>query len=384
MEFKTVLFVSHSALLYGAERCLLDIVCNLPDRIRPLVLLPSYGPLTTVLSDNKIDFIVVPFRGWTGRKLRIFKAAYRFLANIAACIRIIHSLKNIRIDLVYANTLFAPMGALLSFVLRVPLIWHVHEFVNEHFESKFDYGIYISMKVVNKVSNLVVCNSSALKINLSRFVSNDKIHLVYNGMLNISDKKTIVYRKSLRADKIVSLVIVGSITANKRQSDAIMAVSELINIGKNVKLSIVGSGDESYISELNNLVRRLGIMDRINWEGFKEDVSDCFMSADIALVCSSFETFGRVVVEAMSVGCPVVATNTGGIPEIITNELDGLLYNPGDYRQLAQNILILIDDGECYTSISRASIVSAYERFDKGRYSNQILSLMDQVMAELS
>lgn len=382
MPVKTILFVSHSALLYGAERCLLDLVLNLPARIHPVVLLPSHGPLTDVLSENDIDYYVVPFRGWTGRKWCFLKTAYRFLSNIGAYIKILRTLKTLQIDMVYINTLCAPIGALLSISFRVPLVWHFHEFVSRDSGIKFDYGIDISMKAVCKYADLVVCNSKALKKNISQFIPAEKISVVYNGMLNKLDNKSLSGSKRLQPGKTTSLVIIGSIENNKNQADAIKAVNELVKMGKNVELKIVGNGDAAYIRNLKNIVIEMGVTGRIKWEGFRENVTDYYISADIALVCSQFETFGRVVVEAMSTGCPVVATNTGGIPEIINNGYNGLLYKPGDFCGLAINIANLIDDDKLYSQISKNAIDSSYSRFDREKYVEALVGLCDAVMTE--
>ena len=380
-DAQTILFVSHSSLLYGAERCLLDFVLNLPSRIRPIVLLPSYGQLTKILAENKIDYIVIHYMGWTGSKYRFAKGSYRFFANIVAYLRTIWFLRKFRIDLVYINTLFAPIGALLSRSLRVPLVWHVHEFVDENLPAKFDFGLRISMKLVNKLSKYILCNSNALSKNLSQFVSDLKIKVVYNGLLENVNVNSAHPRSGMVSRDKIGLLIVASITPNKGQYYAIMALCELIKMGENVELIVLGDGIIEYIIELKSLADQLGVADRIKWEGYKNNVAEYYQLSDILLVCSQFETFGNVIVEAMSNGCPVVASNTGGIPEIITDGYDGLLYRTSSYHELAEKVACLINDNELYVKISKNSIRTAYSRFRKDRYVSDLVNICDKAMA---
>jgi len=378
MTLRTILFVSHSSHLYGAEQCLLDIVLNLPSSIRPIVLLPSYGPMTHILAGKDIEHIVVPFRGWTGHNFRLLKGVYRFTANIFAQVRIMILLRKTQIDMVYTNTLFAPIGALLSLFIRAPLVWHVHEFVDEHLDAKFDFGLIFSMKIVNRLTKFVVCNSNALGRNMSKFIDEQKTKVVYNGMLEQCNMNKFHFRKGISSKALIRLLIVGSINVNKGQYEAIMAVNELILMKKNVELIVVGSGSVSYVNELKKLTRQLDISERIKWEGFKINVMDYYLLSDILVVCSKFETFGRVAVEAMSTGCPVVAANTGGIPEIIKDGFDGKLYHTGEYHELAEKIATLIDDGEQYMKISNNSILSSFSRFGRDRYVRELLDICEQ------
>ena len=86
--------------------------------------------------------------------------------------------------------------------------------------------------------------------------------------------------------------------------------------------------------------------------------------------------------EAMAVGCPVVGTRAGGLPEVIANELNGLLYPPSDYQALAAQILRLINDRKLYHSISRNAIVTISSRFTLDRYVSEINSIIRKVVID--
>ena len=120
--------------------------------------------------------------------------------------------------------------------------------------------------------------------------------------------------------------------------------------------NIIGNGD--HYKELRDLVKNYNLHESIHFEGFCCDVKPFFDTASL-LVCPSLwnEAFGLVIIEAMASHVPVIASNCGGIPEIITHEETGLLVPPGDVAALSQSIYMIFND-----SILRKNIVNnAYE-----------------------
>ena len=99
--------------------------------------------------------------------------------------------------------------------------------------------------------------------------------------------------------------------------------------------------------------------------------------SDISLFCSENEAFGRVVVESMSFGCPVVAANRGGVLEIIDDGYNGLLYNCGDFLDLSEKIKNLLSDDIFYNLISINSIKSSYGRFSKDKNIDEIVKVLN-------
>jgi len=95
----------------------------------------------------------------------------------------------------------------------------------------------------------------------------------------------------------------------------------------------------------------------------------CFMNAmDISLLPSKREAFGLVVIEAMASGLPVIGTNTGGVPEIITHEKNGLLFEPFDVDKLAKYMKLLAEDRKLREKFGEQARIDSIERYD---YKNQ-------------
>ncbi len=374
INFDRILFVSNSGSIGGAQQCLLDIILRLPNNIVPVVLVPIDGPFANLLKENNIPFYIVNFRGWWYSKFRI-KLIERALNNLIALIRSYKLLKHLNISIVYSNTLYSPFGAILAKFFHVPHIWHIHEFPHLNKIQKFDFGLNFSMRFVNKYSDAIICPSIALKKELSLHIPSIKIHNIYNGV----DNNRLLFKypefqKHENKNDLITITIIGSIINFKGQSDAITAISRLINKGINARLLILGDGDEEYKKLLKSQSKELGVENSIVWLGFQKNVYDFVANSDLLFVCSKFESFGMVIIEAMSIGCPVIATHTGGIPEIITHGFNGLLYEVGNVEDLVKKSLLLLNDKHLYSEISKNSRITTLKYFDVKNYSNDIIN----------
>ncbi|NVN97558.1 glycosyltransferase family 4 protein, partial [Candidatus Nomurabacteria bacterium] len=175
------------------------------------------------------------------------------------------------------------------------------------------------------------------------------------------------------------IYVIGSISENKNQLDAIKALNILSSKFKNIFLTIVGDGNNGYLDLLKRSIHEFKLEDKVRWLDFHENVSELYQNADIVLVCSKLETFGRVAAEAMSFGCPVIASNTGGIPEIINDGINGILYPVMDYNALANSIDKLITDAQLYRNISLQSIKTISDKFNKNMYIDNFIKLFDRL-----
>ena len=371
-HIKKILFISNSGNIGGAQKCLLDLILRLPTTIKPIIILPKEGTFLNIIRDNDIEYYVIPFRGWWYSKFRI-KLIERAFNNLISLFKIYIIVKKLNINLVYTNTLYSPIGAILSRILKVSHIWHIHEFPHLNKIQKFDYGLKWSMNFVNNYSSEIICPSKALKESLLYFIPEHKIHCINNG-ININEINSTLNSKSINLinNPVISILIIGSIIEFKGQHDAIQVINNLKKNNFNINLKILGDGDKMYVNELKNLVKELGVEEYITWLGFRNNVSEYLQNADLLFVCSKYETFGMVIIEAMSVGCPVIATRTGGIPEIITHGFNGLLYEVGNLKDLTDKTISIIENQNLYSMISKNAIETASNYYNVEKYSRRI------------
>jgi len=141
-------------------------------------------------------------------------------------------------------------------------------------------------------------------------------------------------------------------------------------------------GDGPLLGELRQLTSKLGIGLQVVFLGAREDVLECLAALDLFVLPSLNEGMGRVLLEAMAVGCPVVATRVGGIPDIVADGTTGLLVPPRDDRALAEAILTLLRDRSRRAAYGEAARRHVDGRFDVETMVRNIERLYDEVWCE--
>lgn len=161
--------------------------------------------------------------------------------------------------------------------------------------------------------------------------------------------------------------VLGRLDAQKGQDIVLRAVPKVIRQHPDAYFLIVGDetvGEAGYGKYLQGLCVSLGIEDHVRFLPFTDDVPHLMAALDVFTLPSFSETFGLVVVEAMAMERPVIATNAGGIPEIITNGKTGLLIQPRDSNALAHAIHRILSDRSLRSSLAHSARVEALDRYD--------------------
>lgn len=141
------------------------------------------------------------------------------------------------------------------------------------------------------------------------------------------------------------------------------------------------SGDSpEYIAELERLRAGLPRPERVGLHPFADDPALAFRALDVFVLASYSETFGIVVQEAMSSGVPVIATDAGGVPEIVQHGANGLLAPPHDARALADAILELWRNPELRTTLAAQARADAVERYDLTRQMNRFEGALERAL----
>jgi glycosyltransferase involved in cell wall biosynthesis len=158
---------------------------------------------------------------------------------------------------------------------------------------------------------------------------------------------------------------VGRLAPEKGFEMLIRAVSHLLKAGLNLELWIIGEGDQK--SRLEQAISDLGCNDHIRLLGFRPDVPELYEAMDVFVVSSVREGLPRVLLEAMAVGVPVVATRVGDIPQLIRDGESGLLIEPGRAAELAEALERLVRDSELRSRIRESGFqaVQANYRIEK-------------------
>ncbi|MCJ7545592.1 MAG: glycosyltransferase family 4 protein [Deltaproteobacteria bacterium] len=378
----SICFFSHSSLLAGAERSLLGLVTVLirDYGITCTVFLPNGGPLTKKLEEAGASTFTYKYDWWCGlNSSATAQKALRFINSFKTTLENIkEEVEKINPDIVFTNTMVIPWGAIVASRLNKPHIWFVREFGVRDHDLKFYLPFPEVLNIIKDCSNIILTNSSAVRKTLFGDTPGSNI-LTIGPYIDISPNTSLededVYYRKKDATK---LIIAGTISEAKGQKDAICAVRELV--GKwNVELIVIGYFFPSYLSELRGLVQDASLEGYVRFIDFKENIYPIISQADIVLVCSKNEAFGRIILEAMLLKKAVIGTKSGGIPELIEEGFNGLLFKPGDYKQLAMKIEYLLKHREKIKEFGENGYKFAKENFTKEKSVGKIYKLLQGI-----
>lgn len=176
-----------------------------------------------------------------------------------------------------------------------------------------------------------------------------------------------------QARKVIG--VVGRLRWEKGQAVLIDAVQEVVREGIDAVLLVVGDGPDR--QDLHQRAQNRGLSDHIVWLGHRapEEVFQLYGVMDAVAVPSLFEGFGLTAAEAMAAGKPVVASDVGGLTELVENGATGILVPPGDSHALALAIIDLLTDHSKRYAMGRAAYERVTENFSMDHYSQSILSV---------
>ena len=371
-----VVWISHSeSLSAGAELCLWEGARGLAAEGHEVrVVVPAPGRLAERLQSVNVAVTVIPYRWWMHARFRLpFR---RLCRNVPAARRLARLLRQLRPDVVITNTLAVPIGAFAARWAGIPHVWHIHEFGLEDHGLAFDFGNFLSLSCINRLSNRVIVNSRAVFAKFRPRIPESKLRLIYYAAEIAGPLEQVEAGKDP-----FRLSLVGRICPGKRQEDAVRAVSWLAQRGLKVRLSLVGNENLDYGRFLRCLAKELGVGEQIEFVAFTENPSVHFARSHVALVCSRSEAFGRVTIEAMKLGKPVVGADGAATSELIRDGVTGFLYKPGDGEDLGakiealyRNWLLLGEMGENAKDWSRRT-------FNMANYTSALLEVLEEAVA---
>ncbi|OGG44934.1 MAG: hypothetical protein A3F84_05725 [Candidatus Handelsmanbacteria bacterium RIFCSPLOWO2_12_FULL_64_10] len=215
-------------------------------------------------------------------------------------------------------------------------------------------------------------NSAFLKRQvLSRFpaISPERVEVLHNGVDTTAlDPARCAPRGEVRRELGISeeallVTAVGRLAAVKNYPLLLRAFARAHRALPGIALAVVGEGEE--LAALKALSAELDIADRVRFTGFREDVPEVLRASDLFVHASLMEGLPNAVLEAMAMGRPVVATDAGGVPELVAHGETGLLTPSGDEEALTKALLRLLSAPEMRRGMGDAGRRRARQRFDQ-------------------
>ena len=382
-----ILFISHSSAMVGAERSLLLLLKNIDrDCFDPIVVLPTSGPLKREIEYLNIKTYEVKSPWWVsggGRNVirAILRLGYNIIQEVVALIRLYKIIKREKIDVIYTNTIVNFSGAIISCITQKPHIWHIREILPGNPDLHFFLPYRILFKFISRFSNVVVTNSCATADQFQSIIPNEKIRVIYNAV-DLDEFKNIPSLPDINGVKTTDYVVavIGSLQKRKAQDDAIKAIKIAKETIPNIKLLIVGEGNKKFKDYLKHLAFKLDVSDNVIFTGYRDDVPAILHHCNLLLVPSWNEPFGRVVIEAMAAGIPVIGADSGGVKEIIEDGFNGYLVPPKDPIKIAEKIIYLFHHPKLAKKMGNEGRKIVKEKFSIQNYVKNIEKVIYDVV----
>ena len=351
-----VLYLTHYADLYGANRSLLDLVVGLRDAgaVRPFVVSAADGPFVKALQRSAIDHAVVPFASWMHKQIYSGRMHHRLLQRMrfrraarmrdqlnAGAIRRIAALARDRgTGLVHTNSAVIGIGGLLARSLHVPHVWHIRELPFLHYRFKVDGGVRRYTRELRQADALIALSQAVVDDTRHWMPKGDQVHIIPNGIITAEGWQL---RERMAADRwnsddTFNFMLAGYFHASKGQLEAVRAFAAVHATSPLTRLHLVGDGQMAPVKEF---VHTLGLDKVVTLHGFVEDVRQVMDHAHAVLQCSHFEALGRITLEAMADGLPVIGHASGATPELVTDGTSGCLYRTSEELVAAMRRLAL-------------------------------------------
>ena len=357
-----VVVSNHGTIVGGGELSLMDLLRGLDrDRWAPILVVPEEGDVAALARELALPVHVIPLP--TLRRPSL--AGARSLTALAGLARAADAV------LIHANgsRAMAYAGA-AGRLASCPTLWHVRIADSDGLLDR----------ALCAMATLVVATSRGVA---RRFAwAPAKIRVVPNGIdLERFAPRTAsaTLRAALQLPPSAPIAVsVGRHVPEKGYRHLIDAAALLEETKPGVHWVLVGDGELR--SELEAQAGRLDLASRVHFTGSRNDVADLMALADVFVLPSESEGFGRVLVEAMAMARAIVATKVGGIPDVIVDGETGLLVEPANPVALAHAVRRLLDDPGCAARLGAAGRQRAESTFSLGAHVDGVERVYDEVL----
>lgn len=288
---------------------------------------------------------------------RISWKKIKVLGNLLFSVKVLKELKDLNPDIVHVQGLWIGIpGYLAKKALKIPYVVTGHG-SDVYLQSKL--LLNLRSKPVLRSADAIIALTEDMKKEIQK-ISKKDILVVPNGVNLKEFKYSLKFNRTKKERKIL---FVGSLVPVKGVKYLIESMKAIKNNYSNVQLVIIGDGTEKH--ELEKLVVEFGLSDCVSFVGKvpNHKVSQYMIESDIFVLPSLSEGFGIVLLEAMASGLPIVASNVGGIPSLVQNEINGFLVESRNPERISEKVLLLFDNEELMIKISENNkkIVEQYD-----------------------
>lgn len=370
MNKVVVLYINHTSGLGGAALSLYNLINSLGNNVLPIVLIPSKGQAYEFFSRKGIRCIIHPFR-CNIREKNVLTHYLRFIPhyirdkyfNNVCCRYVIKELGSLKVNIVHSNSSVFTIGIDLAKRLSAKHVWHIREFQDLDFGMKPFLG-WNNLKRKIYASDAVIAITKAVY----EYWDLDKAHNACYLWDAVRSGKDIIYKEKKQKYFFFCAAMLSDV---KGAAFAIEAFGRSNLTKDGYKLVLAGNITENYKNTLEGIMKTYDITENVELIGYCNNIKPYMAEATAFLMCSRNEGLGRVTVEAMFYGCPVIARNTGGTLEFIKNKENGLIFS--EVASCAQ-AMKYVAYNSCEDMILSAQQF-AVENFSEEKYGQVIINI---------
>ena len=366
-----ILYVHGIEAIGGAERDLIALLKTL-DRHKwePHVVCPGTGPFREQLHAIAVPTHALSLPPWR-KPLTLFQRR-------SAVERLEALVNQLDPAMIHVNDIWWVPHTVRALASRmsnpVPIVAHVRQEIEPAKVRRY---------WLDRVEAVIAISRQIEQSLIAGGVSARKARTIYSG-IDLSKRQSTHDGRAIRQmiglpDGAALLGTVANLFPRKGYEVMLRALPTIVHAVPTVHYIIVGNDDNDYANRLKELAHELKIAERVHIVGFQDPVQPFLASLDLYVHPALMEGFGIAVVEAMAMGKAVVATTTGGLPEVVAQGETGLLVPPGDVDSLAATVVSLLQDRVRREQMGLCGRTRAHERFSL----NSSVMHMEQLYGEV-
>lgn len=363
-----ILYIITQGILGGAQTHIRHLCENLKEDFEVHVAVGVHGPLVENLSEEGVAVHVVTS---LVRPISLFKDidGFRELKML---------IKSVKPDLISTHSSKAGvLGRLAAKTCGIPVIFTAHGWAFTEGVPTTKRNMYIwAERFAAKWADKIICVSdNDRKLALDYGVATeDHLITIHNGMPFISG--TFNNNKG-EEDKTVEFIMVARFSEPKDHQLLLHAIQQ-INSQNDYTFSLVGDGE--LLEKTRNLCFQLNIEEKVRFLGSRQDVPELLAGADVFVLTSNWEGLPRSIIEAMRAELPVIASDVGGVSELVEEGVTGYLVPRGDAETLRARLEILIDNPELRQQMGMAGYERFIEKFTFDRMLKETVKVYEEVL----
>lgn len=374
---QNILYIIPRPEIGGAERQLLMLMQGL-DRTRycpHVVCLDGGGSLLEAYQEAAESCVVIHRN--KAFDLKALKALQDHIRHVQPAV--IHTW-------LYIANLYGTIANRLS--IHAPIIVSQRGLGIDPQHSKFKiWQMRLFNRLIAKMCDRLLVNAQAVTEPMFAVgYAPEKTQVIYNGIhldIPISPQQQETLREELHiAPDDLILAAIARIDPKKDLETMLRAFAIVYNQNNKARLLIAGGGFPEYQKKLNQLAEQLGIEKRVSFLGFRNDPQVILSICDVSLLSSLTEGLPNAILESMALGKPVVATQVGGVPELITDGEHGYLVEKGDHEQFACSILNI--NSERAHEMGQSAKEKAHQQFSRKAMTDTTTAVYDDLLGHAS